>query len=95
MIHRYSIAIILAALCSTLSACSKYANSHPDPTGLKRSMTIEETVVVLGEPNSIKPAGENKLIYIYKRPTETIAVFFINSRIKSIDHISRNPRIAR
>ena len=56
-------------------------------------MTIEQTVAILGEPSSIKPAGENKLIYSYKRPTETVIVFFIDGKIKSIDHVARDPRV--
>jgi hypothetical protein len=93
MILRYSISILLTTLCFTLSACSKNPNSHQDPTGLKRRMTIEQTVDILGKPNTIKPAGENKLIYIYKLPSETIMVFFIDGSLKSIEHIARQPKI--
>lgn len=94
MIHRPSISILLAAACLTLSCCTRQSSSQKDPTGLKRSMTIEQTVDVLGDPSTVKAVGENRLLYIYKRPNETVAVFFINRKIKSIDHIARDPRIA-
>jgi hypothetical protein len=80
--------LVLSALLS--AACSR-KDTPVDPTGLKPRMTKAQVIEIMGEPHSIKPAGDNKEIYIYREQTELIHVFLVKDRIKNIEHLRRRP----
>ena len=81
-------AVILAAA----PACAK---KKVDPTGLAPGMTKAQVIDVLGQPVEIKAAGRDKEIYIYRTQTELTHVFLIKGRIKSIEHVQRQPMLTQ
>lgn len=80
-------------LMFALNGCSRGRPEQQSHTGLLPGMTASETVKIMGNPDTLKPAGQKKEIFVYRRTNEIISVFFINGKIKNIEHIRRDPRI--
>jgi len=91
---RTIVPIVLISAALAAGACSR-KEAGPDPTGLAPRMTTDQVVEIMGKPDEIKPAGDGKEIYIYRKQNEYIHVFIVEGRIKSIEHVRRQLRISR
>jgi len=89
----FAIYLSIFILSAALTGCSGNRVKQESSTGLAPLMTVTETLNIMGTPDTIKPAGKNKEIYIYRRKNEIISIFFIAGKIKNIEHIARDPRI--
>lgn len=92
--RRCCFSILLCLFTAALTPACSRPNPSANPTGLSHDMTVDQVVAVMGLPDSTKDAGTNKVIYIYRRQAELITVFFIDGKIKNVEHVSRSQRIA-